>query len=763
MSPVHLRNLGIPRNKTENRESLSRTRRPGRGHLGHSAGWKETEENDTHSAINLPIQQKIQTRGLEGYGSSSSAQPTPQRSFPMEHGQQEISGQESPFFQIPGRFKGKKDLFQTKAERVRTNDPESVVVGERSVKEPEIVLNTSRINIPNNRNITHTQNEHSVFTPEINLNSDALWLQMSQNAEKTLKQFAELQESHLRMEKLTASMEKIVKTLQEVHAQLSKASEGTNKRQNQFLEERHHCKSHILDDPYHQEDIKADASVENKARYPSQCQDENNMSYSDNESSKQLPEAARWPKFSGTGECDHMELIDSIDGIIIDVLSIPDYWITASLNTEFKIHASIWYTEMKEIHFRRNWPWWESQIIQKYRNGTWIWKKTMSFENGKYSVDNNPYEWCLRQSKRLEAINPQKNIQMGNHKLLTQIPGELEHAVKCRCNKSCTIDEIENTLQDLTKRTNTIKYLQYRSISFKEEQPFRVAFKDKPKEKVAEVTKKKNSCHNCGSTDHYANSCLKAKKKVYAIEQVPEEEYPTEDSESDSMGDSNREKSDEDQDPREELLVEYKEETQLEIQEIQLVAGMPQDTANKNLCKNTQDAQTFLVTQTKGMAYIHGTATKMTVCIYKSQPSIIESGEHCSIVAKDYMDSQFPNWEKQLLLTTEKNFKSALGKMTSIGTIIKEIIIPHRKGNIRLNPEFVVLEYSHIQGLLLGTDYQRMCGIDIYNSKNSHITIGTNKEKKFALDIYQMSTHDTLEELLNEFIKGQFSTNLTSK
>ncbi|MBW0508509.1 hypothetical protein O181_048224 [Austropuccinia psidii MF-1] len=53
--------------------------------------------------------------------------------------------------------------------------------------------------------------------------------------------------------------------------------------------------------------------------------------------------------------------------------------------------------------------------------------------------------------------------------------------------------------------------------------------------------------------------------------------------------------------------------------------------------------------------------------------------------------------------------------MTSIGTIIKEIIIPHRKGNINLNPELVVLDDAHIQGFLLQTDYQRMYGIDIYN------------------------------------------------
>ncbi|MBW0567000.1 hypothetical protein O181_106715 [Austropuccinia psidii MF-1] len=148
---------------------------------------------------------------------------------------------------------------------------------------------------------------------------------------------------------------------------------------------------HAFDDPYHQEDTKAYASLENKARSPSQYQDGDNMSYSEKESLKKLPEASSWPKFSVTGEYDHI----------------------------------IWYTEMKEIHGRRKWPWWKSQIIQKYRNGTWIWKKTMSSENEKYFVDKDPYEWCLRQSKRLRAIDTQMNVQIRNHKLLTEIPGEL--------------------------------------------------------------------------------------------------------------------------------------------------------------------------------------------------------------------------------------------------------------------------------------------------------------------------------------------------
>ncbi|MBW0477395.1 hypothetical protein O181_017110 [Austropuccinia psidii MF-1] len=102
------------------------------------------------------------------------------------------------------------------------------------------------------------------------------------------------------------------------------------------------------------------------------------------------------------------------------------------------------------------------------------------------------------------------------------MPGELEHAVKCRCNQSCTLNEIANTLKDVRKRTNIGKYSPYKSSGFREKQLFRVEFKDKPRGRVAEVTKKKNSCHNCGSTDHYSNNCPKANNKVYAIEQVPE-------------------------------------------------------------------------------------------------------------------------------------------------------------------------------------------------------------------------------------------------
>ncbi|MBW0532780.1 hypothetical protein O181_072495, partial [Austropuccinia psidii MF-1] len=131
---------------------------------------------------------------------------------------QHISGQESPLFTIPGSFQEKTRIqgqkqhhLQPKEGRVRHNYPEALGFGERSTQEPDIVSHNSRISSPINRNINPTQIEHNFLTPESNLNSDALWLQMSQYSEKTQKQFAELEESHERIKELTASMDKIVK------------------------------------------------------------------------------------------------------------------------------------------------------------------------------------------------------------------------------------------------------------------------------------------------------------------------------------------------------------------------------------------------------------------------------------------------------------------------------------------------------------------------------------------------------------------------
>ncbi|MBW0477685.1 hypothetical protein O181_017400 [Austropuccinia psidii MF-1] len=107
-------------------------------------------------------------------------------------------------------YKGKNKTTFSHRKRVRPTDPEAVAFGERSAQEQEVVVNNYRNSSPISRNITPTQIEHNVVTPESNLNSDELWLQLSKYAEKTQKHFAELEASHERMKILIDSLEEIV-------------------------------------------------------------------------------------------------------------------------------------------------------------------------------------------------------------------------------------------------------------------------------------------------------------------------------------------------------------------------------------------------------------------------------------------------------------------------------------------------------------------------------------------------------------------------
>ncbi|MBW0513010.1 hypothetical protein O181_052725 [Austropuccinia psidii MF-1] len=166
-----------------------------------------------------------------------------------------------------------------------------------------------------NRNITPTQNEHNVVTPESNLNRNQLWLQMSQFSVKTQEKFDELHSSNVRFKELTTLQEEKIKDIQESCAKLSKSSEETNKRLNQVFEEKYHYKrnrdcldqdmkklfnlyqnmkpqpqGHSLDNTY-KDDIKPDVLLDNKPRSPSQYQDGDKINYSEKEELKQLPEA----------------------------------------------------------------------------------------------------------------------------------------------------------------------------------------------------------------------------------------------------------------------------------------------------------------------------------------------------------------------------------------------------------------------------------------------------------------------------------------
>ncbi|MBW0490614.1 hypothetical protein O181_030329 [Austropuccinia psidii MF-1] len=141
---------------------------------------------------------------------------------------------------------------------------------------------------------------------------------------------------------------------------------------------------------------------------------------------------------------------------------------------------------------------------------------------------------------------------------------------------------------------------------------------------------------------------------------------------------------------------------------------------------------------------------------------IIDTRASFSIVEEDYLKDHFPKWGKELIPTKARIFKSESVRMNYMGKIFKEIIPPHRKGNIRLKPEFVVLKNEQVQGFLLGTEYQRMYVMDICNIMNRYFTIGTNKDKKLSFYIKHMTTENILKDLLEDFKEAQYRTQLTS-
>ncbi|MBW0577988.1 hypothetical protein O181_117703, partial [Austropuccinia psidii MF-1] len=257
--------------------------------------------------------------------------------------------------------------------------------------------------------------------------------------------------------------------LKEDYTKLSKTAEKTKRRLNQVLEEQNHrtrdreyldqdneklfnvCQNikpqtqgNFLDNPHHQEDIKPDSLLENKPISSSQYQYGYNMPYLEKEALKKLTEDSGWPKFCGIGEYDHMELIDYVDGLFIDLSSIQDYWITSRLNTDFKQHQTCHGGGAKQSKSK--------EMIHGYG------RKPFYFGNDRYTVEKDPYYWCLRQSKRLISIDPHIKPEMRNHKLWNKLPGDSEHAVKCRCSKESTLDEISTTLQEVRIRTSIGRY-----------------------------------------------------------------------------------------------------------------------------------------------------------------------------------------------------------------------------------------------------------------------------------------------------------------
>ncbi|MBW0495765.1 hypothetical protein O181_035480 [Austropuccinia psidii MF-1] len=110
-------------------------------------------------------------------------------------------------------------------------------------------------------------------------------------------------------------------------------------------------------------------------------------------------------------------------------------------------------------------------------------------------------------------IEPHITTKMRNHKLLTKLPGYLEHAVKCRCSKESTLDEISTTLQEVRIRTFIGRYNNHCTGDNRESPTLEAK---EIHDSDSEIT---TGFHNWESPNHYADNSPKDREEIFAREE----------------------------------------------------------------------------------------------------------------------------------------------------------------------------------------------------------------------------------------------------
>ncbi|KAI7934369.1 hypothetical protein MJO28_009853, partial [Puccinia striiformis f. sp. tritici] len=190
------------------------------------------------------------------------------------------------------------------------------------------------------------------------------------------------------------------------------------------------------------------------------------------------------------------------------------------------------------IHGKQSWAWWKEQINVKWGNAAWVYRMEEAFDKAHFEPGTSkPLVWFSKQKDRLSAIFPDMSESGLHERILKKCGGDLEHAVKCRTNRSSSTEDIINALEDIVERTKIgRRYNKSYTPSDNKTDP--------KKTTVNRLDNKPfvRKCHKCDSPDHLANVCTKPRKAINAIEQgtsnsSDEKETPTEEDEEESIPD----------------------------------------------------------------------------------------------------------------------------------------------------------------------------------------------------------------------------------
>ena len=438
---------------------------------------------------------------------------------------------------------------------------------------------------------------------------------------------------------------------------------------------------------------------------------------------KSVPSTKEWVKFKGEGEYDHNLLIEYIDTLKEDY-QLPDWMITSKLNHVFTGNAQLWYTGTRKSGGLKSWDWWKEQIQNKWGTSTWKWKMQQAFEMDRFKPEVHVCsEWFTRQRRRLRAYLPELDEWTQILKILRQCNGDLEHAVKSRCQKFSSFEDIISAMEDITSKTNIGKR--------------REMYPAKQEDKRKPDVKKDIVCHSCGKKGHISPKCPSNNKKVHAVTSEPTDKEPEEPCEyrnSDSESDSDSDVSDKDN-----CVIEFDiSAIELDPEDITeddflIASNEPRSLANNKLITNIEDAAVINNKHETGQAYLTG-RNDLTRIIVADIPCecLIDTGASISIVNKDYLAQIIPDWESHIMSVKNIRFNSATSKFDAVGIISLPVIFPHPMGSVRCICEFVVMNNAITKYFILGNENMMKYGFDVTNSKGSYFTIGRyNGKRKF--------------------------------
>ncbi|MBW0546320.1 hypothetical protein O181_086035 [Austropuccinia psidii MF-1] len=141
---------------------------------------------------------------------------------------------------------------------------------------------------------------------------------------------------------------------------------------------------------------------------------------------------------------------------------------------------------------------------------------------------------------------------MRTYKLLTKLPGVLEHEVKWRFSKESTLDELSTTSQEVRIRTSIGRYNAHTTGDNRENPTL------ESKETHDSESEIPTGFHNCELPNHYADNSPKDREEIFSRVEETTKDQEGHESDSDSVRNGCGNDSYSEPNPHEECLVEFK-------------------------------------------------------------------------------------------------------------------------------------------------------------------------------------------------------------